>query len=430
MIGGYQISDNKRNLWEVAGFPDDVTFPMLYTQFRRSGYAKAGVLRPVQKCWSTSPCIYDHTGDDEPQSNNTQFEKDVKKLDEKFGLCKILYALDYKQRVGRYGGVIIIADEKGKKNSSNPLVVAGGVNGIKRLIPVYESQIIEGTLITDMNSVEFGNPMTYSYEPNAATTRTKSNVSDLTTMHKSRVYVFAEGADDGSIDGTPALEAGFNDLANLNKVLISVAEGFYKNARQRLHINIVEENIASAMLNNDEQNEFDDKMKDFAAGFDAEFFTAGMDVKTLQATLAQPGEAIEGALNAFCVSMDIPKTVLVGFETGQRSSEENGIIWGESMNSRRENVVTPMAVGFLKHLVEIKAIAAPTNGIYFYWDDLTSPSESQKLDAANKMADINQKQYQSGGLAVFEAEELREKSGFAPLDYDIEGELEDDEAEE
>jgi hypothetical protein len=238
-------------------------------------------------------------------------------------------------------------------------------------------------------------------------------------LDKSRVYVFAEGADDGSIYGTPALESGFNDLMNLTKVGVAAAEGLFKNAKQRLHINIKDENVADAVLNGSEEKDFEDTMRDFAAGFDAEFFTSGMEVATLQSSITDPTGASNIALQAFCTSVDIPKTVLIGFETGERSSTENSSTWDETNNSRRENVLTPMIVGFLKHLVNVNILPKPTNGIEVVWDDLGASSDQEKLSNAGSMADINQKNFSAGGSPVFEESEIREAAGYEELEEDI-----------
>jgi hypothetical protein len=435
LIYGQLASDQKRDTWQVAGFPDEVTPEMLYTKFRRSGFARAAIMRPVQKCWSTTPKIYDFKGEGEPEAANTQFEKDVQYLIDDMDLFKWLYSLDYRQRVGRYGGIIIIAKEidGNKKKTVDPVQVAG-VKNIIKFVPVFEQQIKEGDIDNDMQSANFGNPKTYNYNPNLSSTHTHTAPTD-TILDKSRVFVFGEGADDGSIYGTPALEAGFNDLLNLEKVGIASAEGLYKNAKQRLHVNVTDENVASAMFNADEEDEFDESMKSFAAGFDAEFFTSGMEVKTLQSTMMDPTGPANVALQAYCASVDIPKTVLIGFETGERSSSENKDSWNETNMSRRSNTLNDMIKGFLSHLVEIGALTPPSNGICVEWDDLMAASDEDKLNNSNKMADVNQKSFNSGGGQVFDENEIRKAAGYAEADIedfegDEEGELIDDEIEE
>ncbi len=432
---GQLKSDTKRDLWQVAGFPTDVDADMLYAKFRRSGFARAAIMRPVQKCWSTPPKIFDFDGDGEAEATGTQFEKDVQYLIDKKKLMKWLYSLDYRQRVGRYGGIIIVAKEidGDKKNGSDPIQVAG-VKNILSFKPAFEQQIIEGEIDNSIQSTGFGNPLSYSYNPSASATH-QTQVSDMTVLDRTRVFTFGEGADDGSIYGTPALEAGFNDLLNLEKVGVAAAEGLYKNAKQRLHINVKDEHVASAMLNSDEQGAFDETMKDFAAGFDAEFFTSGMEVATLQSALQDPTGAANVALQAFCASVDIPKTVLIGFETGERSSSENKNSWDEMCASRRENVLSDMIESFLEHLVSIGALTPPKNGIKIVWDDLMAASDEEKLNNAGSMTTVNKTSFDAGNGAIFTDEEIRKAAGYEPLEDDLfdeddEGEMTDDEIEE
>lgn len=433
--GGIVCSDNKRDLYTVAGFPEELAFDNFYAQFRRNGFAKAAVMRPPQKCWSTSPKIYDFKGKGEPVEVDTPFMQDINYLIEELDLFKWLYALDYRQRVGRYGGIVIVAKEKTGKKSIDELKVTGGVRGIVAFRPVFEGQIEHNDTDYDLSSANYGNPLTYIFKPNNASTSTKSASQGMATLHKSRVFVCAEGADDGSIFGTSCLEAGFNSMMDLFKIQVASAEGFFKNAKQRIHVNIKDEAVASLILNpeSDESKDFNKALTELANGFDNEFLTAGMELKVLQSSLTDPTGAANIALQGFCVAVDIPKTILIGMETGELSSSENKSSYNDTMNSRRENFCVKMIIDFINHLIDIGAVRKPTHGIHIYFDDLNTATDGEKFDLASKMTDMNEKSIRSGTGEVFSPDEIREVAGYEKMfsdDIDDHGEEEDSNIED
>ena len=432
VFGGILTSDTKRDLYQVAGLPTELAFDNFYSMFRRNGFAKAGIMRPVQKCWSTYPKIFDHAGEGTPEFSGSRFERDVQKLIDNHGFFKIMYSLDYRQRVGRYGGVIIIAKEiDGSKKKTNDAVKVGGVDSIIALRPVYEGQIKENDLIDDMQDLNFGNPKNYTFSPNAASTTT-TGLEGNAILHRSRVYAFAEGADDGSIYGTPALEAAFNHMMNLFKIEIAASEGLYKNARQRLHVNVKDKDLASfgGAADPEVAEALNEAIVDFAASFDNELFTSGMEVSVLQSAISDPTGAANICLQAFCTAMDIPKTVLIGFETGERSSSENRSSWNDTMNSRRENVCSEEIKGFLNHLIGIGAIAAPSNGICIEWDDLNEATDSERLAKAKTMAETNQISMNAGTGEVYTPDEIRAAGGYLADDFNVDDVASEDDVDE
>ena len=62
--------------------------------------------------------------------------------------------------------------------------------------------------------------------------------------------------------------------------------------------------------------------------------------------------------------------------------------------------------------MSVNVITAPESDIVVTWDDLNDDSLTQKLDNANKMADINEKGMRSGIGPVYTPEELRDATGY------------------
>ncbi len=409
--GSYHNTNAKRDVWKVGGLPEQLSFADFYNMYRRGGFAKAGIMRPVERCWSTLPVISDGKRDDDAEP--TQFEKDVKYLIEHHELFERLIGLDYRQRVGRYGGIVLIAKQRGANGtiSATSKLEGLGVKSIVKLMPVFESQIVVNSDNQDIMSPDFGNPEFYDFRSDALGARNDANASY--NLHPSRVFACGEGADDGSIYGVPFLEAAYNPLLDWEKVRVASAEGLYKNAKQRINVSINDDETAMAYLDEDTKDQFTQSVNDFGDGWDSALLTAGMDVKTLQSSIQDPTGNANLILQELVAAMGIPKTILIGFETGERSSTENSKVYNTDMMSRRNNFLSKMIKSFLQQLIDTKLLTPPTSGeINVEWDDLLASSDDEKLNNSDKMVTINQKSFQSGSGQIFTDEEIREIAGF------------------
>lgn len=413
LTGGYHGADRKRDVWDVAGYPEVLEFDNHWQMWRRHGIAKSVVALKVKKTWQDLPTITDgekEAGDD----SKTAFEKDVDKLIKKHKLFSRLKAMDLRQRVGRYSGLIILAKEPmSGKPSAEEQIRAGGVDSIIKFVPVFESQIIVNPshIISEITDPHYGNPTQYEYKAWVAGSRSPLEQT-TTNLHWSRVYAWGEGADDGTIFGIPCLEGCYNALLDLEKIRAAAAEGHYKNAKARTVININDDQVAQS-LQGEAKKAFDDNVDDFARGFDSMLNTYGMDVQTLNTTLADPQQPFTIALNEIASSEDYPSTILIGQQTGRLASDEDQSHFGQVINSRRDNEISDMITGFLEHLINIGALSPPDNEICIEWPDVTEPTVKDKLELANSMARTNAEDAKGGGSGqVFTTDEIREAAGY------------------
>ncbi len=409
---GMITGDTKRDVYEVAGYPTSLSFNEFYSMFRRNAFAFAGVMRVVDKCWSSMPRVYDADpmAEGEKEPANTKFEREWNLLVEK-GVLIALRGQYWRQRVGRYSGILVLA--KDRTTSPDSKASPYGAQSVIAFRPAFENQLIPASFINDMSSAEFGNPETYNYRNDDAVDVDRQMQQKAITVHRSRVYVYSASADDGSIYGMSVLEPVFNDLLDLQKICAAGAEGHFKNAKQRIHIDVRDAALFGSMTKNENNNnKFKEKMKDFASGFDYELFTSGMDVKTIQSTLSDPTFPYNNSLTKLCAGLKIPKTVLIGFETGERSSDENAANFDETCNSYRINEINPQIKGFINFLIDNGYLSRPSNGIYIEWDDLTAQSDLEKLANAERMAAVNEKEFRSGNGPAFKTGEIRCAAGY------------------
>jgi hypothetical protein len=225
------------------------------------------------------------------------------------------------------------------------------------------------------------------------------------------LIIASEGADDGSIYGIPELEAPYNSLMDLRKIMGAGGEGFYKNAAKDVIFNL--QDGAGATQNKALLDAFNEEYDDWASNRSRRsLWTPGMEAKTLDANLANPKEFFFNSLYDVAAATKTAATIIIGQQTGRMASEEDSKSHLSSMKSRQENFLTELVEKSIDWMIKWGVL--PSSEYEIEWDDLLAISDEQKLVGVDKMADINQKQFLSGGGPVFEDTEMREAAGFDP----------------
>lgn len=404
--GGYDNADTLHNIFYDFGYPTELTFQNFWNMYRRFGIARNGVDLPVDASWMTQPEI----------KGSLQFDNELKKLTDRINLYHRIRGLDMRQRVGRYAGVFMrVRDGLTPDQPLDKMLPGSGA--LVSMIPLNEGQLEVLTVNNDPMSDDYGMPTLYQFNGSAAGNRNDKMAVSF-TIHPSRLIIAAEGADDGSIYGIPALEAGYNSLMDLRKIIGAGGEGFYKNAAQTVVFNL--KDAASAKQNEALLTKFNENYDEFARNRARRaMWTPGLEANALTSTLANPQEFFMSALNDFAASVKIPATILIGQQTGRLASSEDSRSFLSMINSRRENFCTEMIYSVVDWC--IKNGILPASDYEVEWDDLLALSDNEKLDNAAKMAEINKSQFASGGSVPFSGEDVREQAG-----YEVEDMPEDD----
>lgn len=395
--GGYDYADTMHNIYLDFGYPSGLTFFHFWNMYRRFGIAKNVIDLPVDAAWMTPPVV-----EGSEQFNNTLIE-----LNKRVNLWHRVRGLDVRQRVGRYAGLFM----RVKDNQSPDKPIAGklaGASSLVSVIPLYEGQLRVLETDQDHLSDTYGQPTMYQYNSGSVGNRNEKDNNSF-SIHPSRLIMAAEGADDGSIYGTPILEAAYNSLMDLRKIIGAGGEGFYKNASQTIVFEL--KDIASANVNKDLLDKFNEKYDEFQKDRSRRgLWTPGLDPKVLQASMINPEQFFMSALNDVAAATNIPSTILIGQQTGRLASNEDSRSFLSMVNSRRTNFISEMIANIIDWLLAYGIL--PSSDYDIYWDDLMALSKTEKLANARQMADINRENYQSGGELVFGADEIRVQAGF------------------
>ncbi|WP_247996657.1 anti-CBASS protein Acb1 family protein [Brucella tritici] len=404
----------KHNHYADFGYPEHLTFDMLYGMYQRNGIAAAGVDKTILKTWQDNPFLQEkqRDGSEGTKSDETKLEADIRQRFEDLRIWSRISETDRRSLVGAYSGLILrLADSK--KFSEPVDTVPGGLMGLVEVIPAWEGQLQVSQWDTDEMSETYGQPKMYQFN--------EANVGDETRqprqfmLHPDRVIVWSR---DGTLDCRSLLEPGYNDLITLEKVSGAGGEGFWKNAKSAPVLEVDAEAKLDEMAKimgvpvDELVDRMNDQVEDWQRGFDKLLMMQGMTAKTLGVTLPSPEHFFAIALQAFAASISIPVKILVGSQTGERASTEDADEWAKTNMSRRTNTVRPNIMDFVNRLERFRIL--PEKDWYLDWADLTETSMAEKIDRVAKMADTNQKMSASNEL-VFTADEMREVVGKEPL---------------
>lgn len=411
LSGGYDGADTLHNVYLDYGYPQTITFKQFWNMYRRFGVAHNVVDLPVDTGWMNNPVIVG------PAAFLTAFE-DLKK---KTNLFNRIQALDKRQRVGRYAGLYIRVRDNTKP--SQPIETAlNGTGAVIALTPIYEGQLRVSATESDPMSDDFGLPTMYEFATGDTGNRNE-NVVGRFKIHPSRIIIAAEGADNGGIYGTSSLEAPYNSLMDLRKIIGAGGEGFYKNAAQNVVFELTDG--ASAKSNEAILTKFNEAYDDFAANrMRRAMWTPGLKPTALESSLSNPKEFFQSALNDIAAAVKIPATILIGAQTGRLASSEDSKQYLSVINSRRENFMSELVRSVIDWFIMHGVLPAAEYEVE--WDDLLAQSQADRLANAEKMSMINERQFKSGSDVPFAAEEIRGEAGFDPDDIPDEGEELDD----
>lgn len=413
------IDTKHPNCWNDYGYPLAPGFSDFYTLYRRTPLGFAGVEVTVDKCWQTPPWI--RTTEEKKTAYN-EFEKAFSEWANRLDLWQNLRILDQRQRVGRYAGLMMTV--KDGKNPEQPIDGVLSPDNIVKVVPLYESQLEVLTSYNDMKKPNYGLPETYQYRENALGDDNDDTNASY-TVHESRVIIWAEGASGNSIYGKSVLEAGMHCLLNLDKIAGAGGEGLWKNARTPMTLEF-EEGADVYSLSQmykcepaELANKISEKLEKMNRGLDNSFLMKGMKAVPISAALPNPKDWLEDQKQQFAASVKTPLTILLGNQSGNQASMENGSTFDESCESRRNNEIARFIKRDLFGWLDRFQVFTKQKEIYVCWDSLHDPSLSEKLDAVSKMADVMQKLLGSG-MNVFTEDELRAAAGFDPLDSEDE----------
>lgn len=402
--------------WDSYGYQNQLSFEDFYTMFSRFGVGNAVIKMPVDKCWQTAPFVANMP----EKHEETKWEKQFHALADRLSLMERLRGLDWRQRVCRYAGLIMFIDDG--KQLNQPLQGRFSERQLVDVRPVIEGQLTPNSYDENPASIRYGQPVTYQFNEQNLGDKNQHSGRSI-EIHYTRIIIWAEGADDGTIYGTPVLEPIFNSLITLERLIGAGGTGYWKAARQSLNLNVNPEanlqQLAAALgvSMEDLPDAIDEQVEAFNKGFDKSLMLQGIDAKAFDFKVQNPQEFFNIALNDVAAGAQMPATILIGQQTGRLASDEDQSQWAQSCESRRENFLTPAIKKVVQRFVELGFVANPGE-IFVEWEPLQEPSPKDKIERGKLMADTNKALVGTGVPSPYTADDIRAESGFEPMEED------------
>jgi len=339
----------KHDFYRDFGFKNHLTFYDFFRMSERNGLACGAIKQTLLTTWQDYPAICENEDAEE-----TATEEVLRRHFEKIRLWQKIADVDRRSMVGSYAALILrVADNK---KFNEPLeTVHSGLTALVEVIPAWEGQLTISSWEDDETQEDYGHPRMFNFnESNVVEGGTQLNNRSF-EVHPSRVIIWSNN---GTVNGQSELQAGFNDLVTMEKIVGAGGEGFWKNATGRpvleMDKDIQIEHLARGMGVPIEEvpDKIEDQVADYTRGFDETLLLQGMTAKNLAVNMISPEHAFNVALQCFCASWPIPAKRLTGSQTGERASSEDNDSWRQTNNSRRTNIAVPSIMTFIDRLVE------------------------------------------------------------------------------
>ena len=342
----------------------------------------------------------------------TDFENATFELLSKFPLLQISKRLDTLSCIGRYAVLVIgtsaevgEGDDDRLNDLSEPLPKGASIDDIAFLQPYSEEQADIAIWETDSSSPRFGMPKMYRITVSGG-----SGASRSYNVHYSRVIHIAEDLLEDDVYGSPKLEAVYNNLQDLFKVVGGSAEMFWLGAYQGLVFNIKD----GYQLDDAGKAAMTEEIENYENKLQRAIKTKGVEVTTLSSPVADPRGNFEVLIKLIAGASNIPERILLGAENGVYAGATDQDTFLTYISSRRNAFAEGSIVRqLLDRLIEHGYLPMPVGGEYFLtWPALFEQTQTERLNNAKIMIDTLKAAAPYGNtLELIVAEEVRTAVG-------------------
>lgn len=368
--------DGKRDLYEAFGYTKkELTFIDFFQRYKRQDIAKAVISRPARDTWSGDIVVLE-THDDK----QTEFEKEFDKLQKRLKLKSKFTRLDKITSLGKYGVLLLglsdcrIREDFAKEPNQDNL-------DLLYVKPVSEANALIHKYDNDPRSERYGLPEYYDISLKGINGQ---NSKSTLKVHYSRVIHVAWDLFEDDVEGTPVLEAIFNRLMDLEKLVGGSAEMFWRGARPGLAGQINPDFEAPDDLDKKAKEHMDEYIHDLRRFL----LMQGVEVKELSPEISDPSNHVKTQVQMISAETGIPQRILLGAEQGELASGQDADAWKTLIQNRRQEQAEQIILRpFIDRLIELGVLPKPQTEDYsIMWSDLFAPSEKERAETGKTRA--------------------------------------------
>ncbi len=367
--------DGNRDLDRALGYKSELTEDDYLRRYRRGGIAKTIVRAFPEGTWRGQGELIE----EEDPSKITDFEKAWFTLSDKLQLWPTFLQADVLAGLGDFSALLMLFPRSGRLDAE--LKGEYTIDDIVELQPIGPADIKVHEYVRDVSNPRFGKPYTYE-------AKRLSNDKRTRLIHHSRlIHVADEVLDQWGI-GTPRLEAVWNRLDDLEKVVGGGSEAYWMRVNPGYQFNLDKD----TELGPDEEEALEEQTEDFVNKMSRIMRTRGMDVKPLNAEIAMFDRNADTLMSQISGTSKIPQRILTGSERGQLASSQDRVNWTERVQDRRVRFGSPVVVRpFVKRMTELGVLPEPSKPYQVWWPQVFDLSDKERADIAAKWAEMNQK---------------------------------------
>lgn len=388
--------DGERDLYDALGYPTNIGFRDYYNKYKRQDIAKAVIDRPVAASWKGDIQVVDEVG-----AKKTKFEKSWAKLYKDVGMKNIFMRVDRLASIGRYGVLLLgLNDVKQENGFMNPVRKNKNLK-LLYVKPLSEASAKVSEFETNQTNRRYGMPKYYTVTfdmENQGNVGANGSVGRSFVVHHSRIVHITEDILENEVYGTPKLEALYNRLIDLEKLVGGDAEMFWRGARPG-YVGKVDPDY---QMGTEERADLKAQIEEFEHNLKRVLVNEGVDYHSLAQQIADPSNHVDVQIQLISAVTGIPKRILTGSERGELSSAQDKQEYISFTTGRREEVNEPYIMRpFIDKLVEYGLVTPPKDGEYeVVWDKLFSLSDQEKIEVGKQRA-ISLREYSQNPVAQY-----------------------------
>jgi len=364
-----------RNIYDALGYPTGIiTYKEYFSRYLRQDIAKAVIDRPVQSSWKGEIVIMEANNN----GKDTPFETAWKKLAYDHKLKSLFIRADKLTGIGRYSVILFGMNDISKlEDYAKPINKKRKSNKLLYLKPLSEESAKIEKFDNDPKSERYGLPLLYSVTVNDISTQAGNANLNVKTIqvHYSRLLHIVEDILENETYGTPRLQAIYNRLIDLDKIVGGDAEMYWRGARPGYTGNVDSEYQMSPETLSDLRTQ----IEEFEHNLKRVLINEGVEYKALAQQIAEPSSHVDVQIQLISAETGIPKRILVGSERGELSSSQDKQEYISFVTSRREETNEPMLLRpFIEKCMDL-AILPTISYFQVVWDKLFSLSDKEKV---------------------------------------------------
>lgn len=386
---GYEYQGD-RDVYTALGYTKTLQWEDYFGKYQRGDIARRIVKEPVLATWRSVPTVNETLPKEKRgEVERTPFEVawDALVGDKNLKVWHNIRKADLVSGIGRWGVLFLGFNDAEKREDFASEVTHG--SKLLYLTPLNESQSMVSSVVNDATDPRFGKPEFYelSFQSTTAsdsqrttTVAGRATTTQTVRVHWSRIIHLAEEADESGVVGAPRLEAVFNRLLDLDRVVGSSGEAFWRNAFPGMNFKLDKD---SQFTDEQELEELKTQMDKFVHRWERHIRTKGIDIQELATQVASPKDSFEVIISIVSSTTGIPQRILLGSERGELASTQDQTQYGLVIQERRVQYVEPVILDqFIMRLIGVGTLPTPAVGWSYVWAGLFAPSERDKATVA------------------------------------------------